>query len=76
MGLAWDVVLDTVTIARWNAYEEDWADQPNVDDLACAYFGIKPKSAQEAEIGAAMGPADFLRFVKQTGGTKLGPEAA
>jgi len=71
LGWTWDVVLDTVTMAMWEAYEDYWSDHPTVDDCAAAYLGVKPKDAEPD--AHAMTPAEFARWVKSTGGAKLGP---
>ena len=64
-----------MTMEMWESYEAEWSDRPTIDDMAAWYFQIKPKDYVEPKDESAMGPEDFLRFVKATGGSKLSPSA-
>jgi hypothetical protein len=72
--MPWDAVEDTITIARWHAYEAEWLEHPTVDDLTAWRYEYKPPGVhKEAKDATVMGPADFARFVRATGGKKMGP---
>jgi hypothetical protein len=69
------MVEDTITMPRWEAYEAEWVQSPTVDDLAAAYLEYKPPGTPSPKDETAMTAEDFMKFVRQTGGRRLGPTA-
>jgi hypothetical protein len=45
-GWTWDYVDETLTVARLKALQDYWADNPPVQAMIAAYFGIKPEKKQ------------------------------
>ncbi len=71
-------MLDTITMERWEAYEDEWRETPPVDVLVAAYMDYKPplKPGEKVKLDeGAMSPADFARWVKETRGSKMAPGA-